>query len=68
MGGRAAIEQLRRYDPTARIVVSSGYSNDQVIKNFGTCGFSRQLISFTGSTRLKTFSKKSSKIKTLRPV
>jgi hypothetical protein len=61
MGGRAAIEQLRRYDSTVRIVVSSGYSNDQGMKNFGIYGFSRQLISFTGSTRLKAFSKKSSK-------
>ena len=43
MNGREAIEQLRRYDPNVRAVVSSGYSNDPVMQNFTAYGFSGRL-------------------------
>jgi len=43
MSGREAIEQLRRYDPNVRAVVSSGYSNDPVMQNFTAYGFSGRL-------------------------
>ncbi|MBK8477896.1 MAG: response regulator [Opitutaceae bacterium] len=39
MGGREAMETLRRLDPTIRAIVSSGYSNDPVMANFGEYGF-----------------------------
>jgi PAS domain S-box-containing protein len=41
MGGREAIEQLRKIDPGVRAIVSSGYSNDPVLANhraYGFCG------------------------------
>jgi PAS domain S-box-containing protein len=40
MGGREAAQQILEFDPAARLIVSSGYSNDPVIagyKNFGFC-------------------------------
>ena len=39
VGGREAIEQLRRIDPNVRAVVSSGYSNDPVLANHRAYGF-----------------------------
>ena len=41
VGGREAIDQLRRIDPNVRAIVSSGYSSDPVLANhraFGFCG------------------------------
>jgi CheY-like chemotaxis protein len=43
MNGREAIEQLHRYDPNVKAIVSSGYSNDPVIQNFAAYGFSGSL-------------------------
>lgn len=40
MGGREAATQLRRIDPDAVLIVSSGYSNDPVIANYRQYGFS----------------------------
>jgi signal transduction histidine kinase/ActR/RegA family two-component response regulator len=39
VGGRAAIELLRRIDPSVRAIVSSGYSSDPVLANFQKYGF-----------------------------
>ncbi|MFN7145499.1 MAG: ATP-binding protein, partial [Myxococcota bacterium] len=39
MGGRQAIEELRRVDPEIRAVVSSGYSEDPVMADFRRHGF-----------------------------
>ena len=39
MGGREAIEALRKLDPKVRAVVSSGYSGDPVLANFREHGF-----------------------------
>ncbi len=39
MGGREAIRQLRRMDPSVRALVSSGYSNDPVMAHFAQHGF-----------------------------
>ncbi len=39
MGGKEAIGKLLRLDPTARAVVSSGYSTDPVMANFSDYGF-----------------------------
>ncbi|MBU0566553.1 response regulator, partial [bacterium] len=41
MGGKAAIKKLLEIDPRAKVIVSSGYSNDPIMadfKNYGFCG------------------------------
>ncbi|MBI5140898.1 MAG: response regulator [Nitrospirae bacterium] len=40
MGGKDAVERLREIDPNVRAIVSSGYSNDPVMAEFGKHGFS----------------------------
>jgi len=44
MGGREAVERLRAIDPQARVVVSSGYSNDPVLSNYESYGFKGVVI------------------------
>lgn len=39
MGGREAMEELRKIDPEVRAVVSSGYSRDPVLANYKQHGF-----------------------------
>ncbi|WP_456407522.1 response regulator, partial [Caldithrix abyssi] len=39
MGGKEAIKKLLEVDPDARVVVSSGYSNDPVMAQFQKYGF-----------------------------
>jgi signal transduction histidine kinase/CheY-like chemotaxis protein len=39
IGGREAIEQLRRIDPGVKAIVSSGYSSDPVLANYRAYGF-----------------------------
>lgn len=39
MGGQEAIKQLLAVDPDAKVIVSSGYSNDPVMANFRQYGF-----------------------------
>ncbi|AOS43740.1 Blue-light-activated protein [Lacunisphaera limnophila] len=39
MGGREAMEHLRRLDPEVRVIVSSGYSRDPVMANHRAHGF-----------------------------
>ena len=39
MGGRAAMEVLRRIDPDVRAIVSSGYSSDPVLAHYRAYGF-----------------------------
>lgn len=39
IGGREAMERLRRIDPTVCAIVSSGYSRDPVLANYRTYGF-----------------------------
>lgn len=40
MGGKDAVLEIRRIRPQARVIVSSGYSNDPVLANFREYGFS----------------------------
>ncbi len=40
MGGKDAVEEILKFDPSARVVVSSGYSNDPVMANYQIYGFS----------------------------
>jgi two-component system, cell cycle sensor histidine kinase and response regulator CckA len=44
LGGRAALEQILREDPQARAIVSSGYSNDQVLSNYRAHGFHGMIL------------------------
>ncbi len=39
MGGQEAISKLLAMDPNARVIVSSGYSNDPIMANFAQYGF-----------------------------
>jgi two-component system cell cycle sensor histidine kinase/response regulator CckA len=39
MGGKEAIQELLKIDPEVKAIVSSGYSNDPVIQDYGTYGF-----------------------------
>ena len=43
-GGKEAIRDLLEIDPAAKAVVSSGYSNDAVMANYGGYGFSGIII------------------------
>ncbi len=40
MGGKDAVQKLRELDPAAKVIVSSGYSNDPIMADFRTYGFS----------------------------
>lgn len=39
MGGRGAIDALRKIDPNVKAIVSSGYSNDPIMSDFLNYGF-----------------------------
>jgi len=39
MGGQKAIKELLKIDPSAKVVVASGYSNDPVLANYKGYGF-----------------------------
>ncbi len=43
-GGKDAIRDLLEFDPAAKAVVSSGYSNDAVMSNYAGYGFSGIII------------------------
>lgn len=44
MGGEEAVGELLRFDPLAKVVVSSGYSNDPVMSNYKEYGFCGKLM------------------------
>jgi hypothetical protein len=39
MGGKMAIQKLKKLDPNVKTLVSSGYSNDPIMSNFRDYGF-----------------------------
>ncbi len=39
MGGKAAVREILNIDPNAKVIVSSGYSNDPIMANFNYFGF-----------------------------
>lgn len=43
MGGEKAVKELTAFDPEAKVVVVSGYSNDPVMANYKKYGFSGML-------------------------
>jgi two-component system, cell cycle sensor histidine kinase and response regulator CckA len=44
MGGRESAEDILALDPCARLIASSGYSNDPVMANFSDYGFCGSII------------------------
>jgi len=40
MGGADAINKLHKIDPEAKVIISSGYTNDPIIKDFKKYNFS----------------------------
>ncbi len=44
MGGKEAAQKILKIDPDAKIIVSSGYSNDPVLANFREYGFCSVII------------------------
>ncbi len=44
MGGKTAIRKLLEMDPHVKAIVSSGYSNDPVMTDFGKYGFEEALL------------------------
>lgn len=44
MGGRDAMEALRKMDPGVKAVVSSGYSSDPVLANYREHGFRGRVV------------------------
>ena len=39
MGGKETIKHLRKVDPKAKVIVSSGYSDDPIMANYKLYGF-----------------------------
>jgi two-component system, cell cycle sensor histidine kinase and response regulator CckA len=44
MGGKEAARQILKYDPAARLIVSSGYSNDPVMAHHAEYGFCATVV------------------------
>jgi PAS domain S-box-containing protein len=44
MGGKDAIKKIHKIDPEAKVIVSSGYSNDPVMANFSEYGFCAAMV------------------------
>ncbi|MHB8809152.1 MAG: PAS domain-containing hybrid sensor histidine kinase/response regulator [Desulfobulbaceae bacterium] len=44
MGGREAVRELLKIDPTARVIVSSGYSTDPVMAHYNEHGFCGAIV------------------------
>ncbi|HQO02645.1 MAG TPA: response regulator, partial [Spirochaetota bacterium] len=44
MGGLEAVKKLREIDSGIRAIVSSGYSNDPILSDFGRYGFSGVIV------------------------
>ena len=43
-GGKETIKELLEIDPSAKVIVSSGYSNDAVMANYRQNGFAGIII------------------------
>jgi CheY-like chemotaxis protein len=54
MGGKETIEKLRKFDPTVKAIVSSGYSNDPALQEFERYGFFGKLAKPYRITDLKS--------------
>jgi CheY-like chemotaxis protein len=62
LGGRETIDQLRKFDPAVKAIVSSGYTNDPVVEDFSQYGFSERLTKPYNINDLKNLLEKVMKI------
>jgi PAS domain S-box-containing protein len=53
IGGKEAIILLRKLDPAARVIVSSGYSSDAIVANYRVHGFQGALAKPYGLNNMK---------------
>jgi CheY-like chemotaxis protein len=53
LGGKETIEELRKIDPRVRSVISSGYMDDPVVRDFSNHGFDGRLTKPYKITDLK---------------
>jgi CheY-like chemotaxis protein len=44
MGGREAVLEIHKVNPEAKVIVSSGYSNDPIMANFREYGFCAAIV------------------------
>ena len=44
MGGELAVKDILKINPEAKVVVSSGYSNDPIMANFADYGFCAAIV------------------------
>ena len=44
MGGKDAVREILKINPAAKVVVSSGYSNDPIMAQFAEYGFCAALV------------------------
>lgn len=44
MGGKEAVQEIHKLDPGAKVIVSSGYSNDPVLSDYSKYGFCAAMI------------------------
>ena len=44
MGGKDIVKEIHKIDPEAKVIVSSGYSNDPVMANFSKYGFCAAMV------------------------
>jgi CheY-like chemotaxis protein len=54
MGGKETIEELRKFDPAVKAIISSGYVNDPVVHDFSRYGFRGRLTKPYKINDLKT--------------
>jgi CheY-like chemotaxis protein len=54
MGGKEAAQHILAFDPEARLIVSSGYSNDPVMAEYAEYGFSAVLTKPYNEEKLST--------------
>lgn len=54
MGGLEAMKQIRECDPTAKVVVSTGYSADETCVNYKSAGFDEAMLKPYRIDKLKT--------------
>lgn len=44
MGGKEAVQEILKIDSEAKVIVSSGYSNDPIMANFGDYGYCSAIV------------------------
>jgi CheY-like chemotaxis protein len=58
LGGKETVDQLLKFDPAVKAVVSSGFINDPVVENFTRYGFCERLTKPYSVTDLKNLLEK----------